>query len=359
MEQRTGHKTFKYRLKPTPDQERAVAFVVRRWCELYNAAVHERREAWQKCTVNVALASQSAQLPDVKECWPEDAEINAQVVHEALARLDRAFQAFVRRVKNGEKPGYPRLRTVGRYNSFTFRQVGDHGGARLDNGFLVLPKFGRIAVRWSRALEGTAKMVTIRRAVGGWYVCFSCADVPMQQLPTTGQETGIARGIEAFATLADGTRIFHPGWYRTAEPRLKTAQRRVSRRRKGGHRRRKAVIVLAKAHQKVRAHDAVYHEEVQTANMVRNYHLAKSIQDAGWAAFLTILSHTAACAGREVIGVTPAFTSQVCSDCGVVVAKGSSVRRHSCPACGTSLHRDHNAAKNRERAVQARRGAVA
>ena len=218
-------------------------------------------------------------------------------------------------------------------------------------------------------------MVTISKEADGWYVCFSCADVPVQLLSPTDQETGIDLGIEAFATLSDGTRIFHPGWYRKAERALKTAQRRVSRRKKGSARRLKAVTLLAKAHQKVRrqrtdfhhktalalvrANDVIYHEELQTANMVKNHHLAKSIQDAGWAAFLSILTYKAACAGRRVVAVPPAFTSQMCSGCGALVQKGLSVRWHACPECGTSLHRDHNAAKNIGRAGQALRGGVA
>jgi putative transposase len=109
----------------------------------------------------------------------------------------------------------------------------------------------------------------------------------------------------------------------------------------------------------VRENDAIYHEDLQVRNMVKNHHLAKSISDAGWVAFLTILSYKAAWAGRRVIAVNPAFTSQTCSGCGVVVSKGLSVRWHACPNCGTSLHRDHNAARNIERLGQSRRGAVA
>jgi putative transposase len=199
--------------------------------------------------------------------------------------------------------------------------------------------------------------------------------VPTQPLPPTGQETGIDLGIEAFATLSDGTRIFNPGWYRKAERALKTAQRRVSRRKKGSTRRRKAVTLLAKAHQAVRrqrqdfhhktalalvqTNDTIYHEDVQTANMLKNHHLAKSIQEAGWASFLSILTYKAACAGRRVVAVNPAFTSQLCSGCGVLVAKGLSVRWHRCPGCGMSLHRDHNAARNIERLGQSLRGGVA
>jgi putative transposase len=109
----------------------------------------------------------------------------------------------------------------------------------------------------------------------------------------------------------------------------------------------------------VRANDTIYHENLQTANMVKNHHLAKSITDAGWGAFLIILTHKAAYAGRRIMGVNPAYTSQLCSGCGVLVAKGLSVRWHSCPECGTSLHRDHNAAKNIERLGQSLRGGVA
>jgi putative transposase len=375
MEHQAVRKTYKYKLKPTPEQEQAMAFVLRRCCELYNAALQERREAWQKCGVGVTLAQQSAQLPEIKAVRPEYRDVNAQVLQEVLTRLDRAFQAFFRRIRAGQTPGYPRFHSRTRYTSFTYPQCGEHGGARIDNGFLVLAKVGRIGVRWSRPMEGTLKTVTISREADGWYACFSCTDVPIQPLPPTGQETGIDLGLEAFATLSDGTRIFSPGWYRKAERTLKTAQRRVSRRKKGSNRRRKAVAALARAHLKVkrqrtdfhhktalalvRTNDVIYHEDLQTANLLRNHHLAKSISDAGWAAFLRILAFKAAYAGKRIVAVPPAFTSQTCSGCGVMVQKGLSVRWHACPECGTSLHRDHNAARNIERFGQNRRGDAA
>jgi putative transposase len=357
MNEQTVRKTYKYKLIPTPTQDRAMTFVVRRCRELYNAALLERKEAWQTCGVSITEASQSAHLPEVKEARPEYRDIHSQVLQDVLIRLDRAFQAFFRRVKNGETPGYPHVHSANRSHSFTHKRYGN--GARLDNGFLVLSKIRRIAVRWSRPIEGTPKTV---------------ADVPVHPLPQTGQETGIDLGLEAFATLSDGTRIFSPAWYRKAERALKAAQRRVSRRKKGSNRRRKAVTLLAKAHQKVRRarqdvhhktalalvqqHDTISHENLQPTNMGKNHQLAKSISDAGWGAFLIILPFKAACAGRRVVAVNPAFASQACSGCGVMVAKGVSVRWHLCPACRTSLHRDHNAARNRERLGQSLRGAV-
>jgi putative transposase len=299
-------------------------------------------------------------LKGIRAELPEYAAIHSHVLQDALARLDKTYQAFFRRVQRGEKAGFPRFKGRNRYHSFTFKEYGN--GARLENGFLVLSKIGRIRIHWSRSMEGTPKTVTISKEADGWYVAFSCAHVPMYPLPAIGQETGVDLGIEAFATLADGARILTPGGYRKAERYLAKCQRRVSRRRKGSHRRRKAVALLATAHQRVRRqwqgfhhktalslvrqYDTIYHEDLQVRNMVKNHQLAKSVNDAGWSVFLTILTFKAASAGKRVQAVDPAYTSQRCSGCGAMVSKGLSVRWHPCPACGTSLHRDHNAAKH-------------
>src|SRR5262249_40466362 len=144
-----------------------------------------------------------------KAVRPEYRDIHSQVLQDVLTRLDRAFQTYFRRIREGWTPGYPRCHSATRYHSLTYKQFGN--GAALDNGFLVLSKIGRIAIRWSRPLEGTIKTVTISREADGWYACFSCAEALTHSLPLTGQETGIDLGIESFATLADGTRIFNPG----------------------------------------------------------------------------------------------------------------------------------------------------
>ena len=163
MDQPTVRKTFKYRLHPTAEQEGTMKFVLRRCCELYNAGLEERREAWRMCHASSTAAGQSAQLPDIKEVRPEYRDIHSQVLQYVLTRLDRAFQTFFRRIREGRTPGYPRVHGNKRYHSFTYKQVGEHGGARLDNGFLILSKIGRIAVRWSRPLDGTPKAVTVSR----------------------------------------------------------------------------------------------------------------------------------------------------------------------------------------------------
>ncbi len=372
MNATTCRTTYKEKLRPTPTQEQLLDDVLWRCRTLYNTALEQRITAWQRCHVSVSRYEQEAELKAIRAAFPEYAAIHSHVLQDVLARLDKTYQAFFRRIQRGEKAGFPRFKGRNRWRSFTFKEVGN--GARLDNGFLTLSKIGRIRVHWSRPVEGTPKTITVTKEADGWYVAISCAQVPTRPLPLTGQETGIDLGLESFATLSNGERILTPACYRKAERRLKTAQRCVSRHKQGSNRRRKAVALLARAHQTVRRqrqdfhhkaaltlvrqYDTIYHEDLQVTNLLKNHHLAKSIQDAGWSQFLGILSFKAANAGREVVAVSPAYTSQTCSGCGVLVQKGLSVRWHTCPDCGANLHRDHNAAKNIERRGQRLRGGV-
>jgi putative transposase len=369
----TVRRTYKYKLMPTPEQEQALERVLWRCRTLYNTALDERKTAWERCRDSANYYQQKAELPDLKADFPEYTEVHSQVLQDVLLRLERAFQAFFRRLKAGEEPGYPRFQGRNRYNSFTYPQYGN--GAVLDGGVLSLSKIGRIPLRLHRPLVGTPKTVIISREADGWYACFSCAEVPIEPLPPTGEETGIDVGLKVFLITADGELVENPCHYRKAEKRLAKAQRRVSRRKKGSKRRRKAVALLKRKHQKVqrqradfhhktalmllRQYDTIYLEDLRVANMVRNRHLAKSISDAGWAAFRTILEGKAVYAGRRVIAVPPAYTSQDCSGCGERVPKSLSVRTHICTTCGLVMDRDENAAKNIQWAGQALRGLVA
>jgi putative transposase len=207
-------------------------------------------------------------------------------------------------------------------------------------------------------LEGTPKTVTISREADGWYACFACAEVPVQPFAPTGQETGIDVGLKVFLITADGEIVENPRHYRKAEKQLAKAQRCVSRRKKGSHRRKKAVALLKRKHQTIqrqrrdfqhktalallRQYDTIYLEDLLVRNMVRNPHLAKSISDASWGQFRTILEAKAVYA----VAVPAMYTTQDCSDCGERVLKSMSVRTHVCPSCGLVLDRDENAALN-------------
>jgi putative transposase len=377
--QPTCRKTYKEKLKPTPQQERALEQVLWRCRTLYNTALEQRITAWQRCHVSVTRYQQEAELKEIRAEFPEYAAIHSHVLQDVLARLDTTYQAFFRRVQRGEQAGFPRFQGRTRYHSFTYKEYGN--GARLDNGALVLSKIGRIAVRWSRPIQGTIKTVTVSREADGWYVCCSCAEVPTEPLPRTGHETGIDVGLKVFLITADGQLVENPRHYRKAERALKKAQQRVSRRKKGSHRRRKAVQVLARKHQHVcrqrqdfhhktalvlvRAYDTIYVEAIQPANLSRRpapqqdehgtyLHngasrkagLNTSIQDAGWRQFLTILAYKAACAGKRVEAVNPAYTTQDCSGCGKRTPISLSVRTRVCTRCGLILDRDENAPRN-------------
>jgi putative transposase len=376
MEQQSSglHTSYKYRLMPTPDQVQALELALSRCRTLYNVALEQRKTWWQRGQGKGATYyQQKAELPDLKRECPEFAEVHSQVLQDVLLRLERTFQAFFRRLADGEQLGYPRFQGRNRYHSFAYPQYGN--GVVLDGGLLTLSKIRRIRIRLHRPLQGTPKTVTIIREADGWYAGISCAEVPTQPLPPTGQEMGIDVGLKVFLITADGAIVENPRHYRKAEKHLARAQRRVMRRKQGSNRRRKAVRLLKRKHLKiarqrrdfhhktalalVRRYEVVYLEDLRVAHMVRNSHLAKSISDAGWAAFRTILEGTAAYAGRRVIAVPPAFTTQDCSGCGERVSKSLSVRTHVCPACGLVLDRDGNAAKNILRAGQARQGAVA
>ena len=330
----TTRKTFKEKLRPTPTQERALDEVLWRCRDLYNTALEQRITAYQRRRVSLSRYGQEAELKDIRAEFPEYAAIHSHILQDVLARLDKTYQAFFRRVQRGEKAGFPRFKGRNRFHSFTFKEYGN--GARLDNGSLVLSKIGRVSVHWSRAIEGTPKTITISHEADGWYVAISCADVPEHLLPTIGQETGIDVGLKVFLITADGDIVENPRHYRKAEKALTKAQRRVSRRKKGSHRRSKAVCWLAKAHQHVRrqrcdfhhktalalvrAYDTIYVEAIQPANLSRRLEpkpdgnggyahngasrkagLNKSIQDAGWAS-LPLHPRFQGCKRREASG---------------------------------------------------------
>ena len=386
-------KAFKYRLYPTRAQVEALTCTLDRCRELYNAALEERREAYRMCGVSVSMYSQQRQLPAIKTLRIEYAEINSQVLQDVIIRLDRAFQAFFRRLQAGQQPGYPRFKSRDRYDSFTCTQT----GWKLCDGRLSLWNTGPMKVKWSRPLVGTNKTVTIRRDADQWYGCFSClVDVPDSTPDVIKPAVGIDVGLEHFTTLSSGERIPNPRHLRTSAAVLARRQQALSRKPRGSKRRKKAKLLLAKAHRKIRnqrrdfhhktartlvnSHSLIAVEALQIANLTKRPKpkvdaeqtqvagetvyahngatakagLNKSIHDAGWGTFIGMLHSKAAEAGCVVVAVNPAGTSQACSGCSIVVPKGLDERWHTCPQCGLSLQRDHNAARNILRLGQSR-----
>lgn len=352
-------KAYRYRLYPNRKQKKAIDRTIELCRHLYNCGLEQRIKSYRQQKTSLTAFQQINELPGIKEAFPEYRDVHSQVLQDVLRRLDKTFASFLRRLKAGERPGFPRYKGENRYHSFTYPQPQENMVP--SNGKVYLPKIGKVKIKYHRAITGKIKNITITRKNGKYYICFT-VDIEPERLAPTSKAVGIDVGVSSLVATSDGLIVDAPRTYRKMEKRLKTLQREVSRRMKGSNRRKKSVQKLARAHEKVAnqrrdfAHktarhlvtnyDFIAHEDLRVKNMVKNRHLAKSIQDSGWGMFFNILSYKAAEAGRTVVKVPPHNTSQICSSCGAVVKKNLSMRVHKCPECGLVLDRDINAARN-------------
>ena len=256
-------KANKFRLYPTKQQEKTLFWTLTRCRELYNAALAERKEAYRMAGKSITYYEQKRDLPEIKaELREEYQQIHSQVLQDVLLRLKRAFDAFFRRVENGEEPGYPRFQGRNRYNSFTYPQ----GGYSLTHDSrLCFSKIGSIKITLHRPLEGTIKTCTVKYEAGQWYAVFSCEVAQPEPLPPVESEVGIDLGVSHFAALSDGTFIENPRHYRRAQKKLENLQQTLSKKKRGSHRREKARKAVAKTHRKI-------------ANQRRDFHHKQSKQ---------------------------------------------------------------------------------
>ena len=307
--------------------------------------------------------SQKRSLVQLKKDRPWYGEIQSQVLQDCVKRVDLAFKRYLKGDRNGKRSGKPRFKGQGRYRSFTFPSLGK---SPLKKNRLTLPKFGDVKLVMHRPIPDGFKIKTaiISRKADGWYVTLAIQDnsvpnvIPKDDAVNT---VGIDMGLKSFLVKSDGSEVAIPQYYRKAQKRLKKVQKAVSRKKKGSANRRKAIEKLSKAHKKVAdtrkdfhfktakglldSHDLVAHEKLNIKGLARTK-LTKSILDAGWGQFLSILANKAANAGLLTVAVNPRNTSQNCSNCGTKVPKTLKDRVHTCPKCGYRADRDVNAAKN-------------
>ncbi len=349
------HLSYKFRIYP--NKEQTVNLERSLWLcrDLYNSAVQERRDAWKLNRINVSCFDQINQIPDIRKLNPDYMQIQARVCSQVLRRVDKSFQGFFRRLKLGERPGFPRFKGKSFFNSFTYNRE----GFRFFGNRLRLAGIGLVKIKLHREIEGTVKEVIVKRENLKWYAIVSCDDVPANPLPVTGAQIGLDAGIENFATLSDGTQIDNWKYYEASAKRLRVAQRRVSRRKKGSNGRRKAVGQLRNIHQTVfnqrhdfqhklsrhlvNNNDLIAIEKLNIKGLAKGI-LAKQVLDVSWSSFFQKLAYKAASAGRQLIEVNPNYTSQTCL-CGHREKKTLSQRWHDCDKCGLSIHRDVLSAK--------------
>ncbi len=398
-------RAYKFLMRPTVGQQAALGEMLRDHCSLYNGALQERRDAYRHSSkTSITYGRQSAQLKEIRAFDPErQGRWSFSSQQATLRRLDKAFKAFFRRVKSGEAPGYPRFRGVSWFDTVDFPKDGD--GCRWNSTThdpttrVRLQGVGHVKVHQHRPVTGNIKTVSVKREGKRWYVILTAEQTQPASLPATGSVVGIDMGITNFLADSHGGFVPNPRHGRQATAKLEAAQRALAKfprvrrdtTRTANHKR--AVQKVADLHRKVRRrrldhahktalrlvreHDVIAHEDLKIRNMVKAVEpkpdpehlgsflpngaaaktgLNRSISDAGWGVFLTILHAKAESAGRDVIAVDPRNTSRTCPDCGHLSAENRPTQeKFHCVNCGHQAHADTVGAINVLRAGLVRR----
>lgn len=376
---------YKYRMYPTKSQASRLENQFSMCRHLYNWNLKERINAYKEHGKTVSYNQQQNALPGLKKERPWFKSVHSQVLQDVLRRLDRAYDAFFRRVKQGtEAPGFPRIKHFGEWNSITYPQYKEIPAV----DHIKVSKIGDIKIRYHRDIPNNTKIktLTISKEAGKWFACFSFEGV-ISNKPKPGAFTrtlGIDMGLIDFWYDSNGYSVPAPKHLRKSEKALKKLQRKLfpAKAEQDWPRFRKLKKALNKRHYRIKCQrndflqksvnelldkaDLVCFEDLKIKNMLRRPKpkqnkktggflpngasakagLNKSISDAGWGKFLSILKYKAHGLGKELVAVKPHYTSQKCSGCGEMVKKALSVRTHKCLHCGLVLNRDHNAAIN-------------
>jgi putative transposase len=388
------HRAYKLRAYPTRPQEGRAVRLLRDHCDLYNAALHERREAWRLQRVSVSYGHQSGQLREIRQADPDgQGRHSFTAQQQTLRRLNAVFAAFFKHVRDAEKAkqragkkpampterkvGYPRFKPYQRFDQVLFVNGDGASWEPANAGRWAHASFqavGRVKIRQHRPVRGRVKTLQLKREHRRWYVVV-VAEVEVEPLPTSGRAVGVDMGVARFLTTSDGEVVANPRFLAAAQATIAELERRKARAKPGSGNRRRLRRQLARQWRRVRnrrrdfhhktaralvnAYDALGLEDLRVAsmtvsakgtieqpgrNIVQKAGLNRSILDAGWGQFTSILTAKAEEAGRRVILVKPAYTSIGCHACG---ARCIRPRRDSvvCPRCGP-MDADLNGARN-------------
>jgi putative transposase len=381
-------RAYVFRLRPTARQHVALAGCVNAHRELYNAALQERRDAWSHASkTRIRYVDQSAQLTEMRAVRPDQAVWSFSSQQATLRRLNKAFAGFFRRVKTakaGVKPGYPRFKGKARFDSVEWPKDGDGARWLPEQRRVYLQGIGQVRVDLHREVAGRVKTIQIKRHGRRWMLVLSCDDVPTNPLPVTGRQAGIDVGVVSFATTSDGEHVDNPRWARASAARLAAAQQRLQRARRGGRNCAAKRETVAARHRKIAnqrkdfhhkkarelaaRYDLIVVEDLKIANMLRRAKpvpapdnpgmflpngaraktgLNRSISDAGWGQFVSILRAKAEEAGRAWIEVDPRHTSDRCEACGHVARENRVTQSEfACQRCAHCAPADEHAARN-------------
>ena len=345
-------KSIKYRIYPSKSQIHLLNNTLEGCRLYYNHLLEQRKNGWEENKKHYTCFEQQKINKDFLN--KEKYDIYAQVIQNVAVRIDLAFKAFFRRLKNGEKPGYPRFKSYGRYDSFTYPQT----GFKINSNKIFLSKFGYVKSIIHKNIDGFIKTCTVKKEEDKWYVIFAYETEYNETISETDEAIGIDVGLSNFAVFSDETVIANPRFFKEEEKKIAKLQSRRDKTKS-----KKLNKAIQKRHSKVKnkrkdfchklsrkivnKYSKIFVEDLNINSMKEDMkRLSKSINDASWNLFINNLIYKAEDAGRLIKLVNPAYTSQDCSNCSYRVKKKLSERIHNCPNCGLKIDRDLNAAKN-------------
>lgn len=356
------NRVYQYRLYPTKNQETILRDTLEYCRYIYNETLSLRKKEWEENKKSLSLFDTNKYLTEWKRQKPILNTIYAQVLQEVQVRVDLAFKAFFRRVKRGEKPGYPRFKGFGRYDSITYTQI---GFKLQEQGIVKISKIGDIKIKQHRKLEGSIKRVCLKRHGNNkWFISFICEiDQDVISIKEGERSIGIDMGLDYFIIQSNGQKKENPRFYRKSEKSLKKAHNRFSNTKKGSFERIRKLKVLKRVYEKIsnkrkdyshkacnsliRGYEIICIEDLNIKNMYFHKGINKSINDIAWNMFFKMLEYKAESAGVQLVKVNPRNTSKTCSKCGIIKDQlGLEERIYYCLWCGNEIDRDENSAIN-------------